>query len=266
MGYILRIGFRHLEAIRDQVVACVAALNAYGHSFTLEDWLTREAPELIPALLAVRFPPDLPTSHSRKEILNYALPLNSIIRSYETEINTGDPEVMAYGAETMISSSMSDHYEEDEAGAALGGYWNADPFPLRAGMILLLGALEGFERGTIRILTGASGESRRSSTDLLRPRIDDFLRPNREWKELERRRKTFSPRSRAEVLARFGIVWPDSAWRGRIQRAWQDRNRLAHGFEPIQVKFSTFLQTGYDCFSAMRHLALQCRAIHHIDL
>jgi hypothetical protein len=265
LGYILRIGFRHLETIRCQTIGCVSALHASRFRFSLADWIHEEVPELESGLRRTGFPSDSYLSHVKDEQANYAISLNGIIRYYER--SSQDLEVKAFAAETLISTSASHHIIEDDAGTDLGGGWDLDPFPVRAGVILTLGALEGFERGTIRILTGArSRRLTKTKTASFQPKLKHFLKSNPEWEELERRRKTFTPWARKEILTGFGITWPDQPWRQRLDATWKSRNRLVHGYEAVEITFSDFLRTQYDSFSAMRHLAAACLRLHDIDL
>lgn len=93
MGYILRIGFCHLETIRSQTVGCVAALHAFRLRFSLADWIHEEVPELESGLQETGFPSDFYLSHVKIGQTNYATALNGIIRYNEQ--SSRDPEVKA---------------------------------------------------------------------------------------------------------------------------------------------------------------------------
>src|SRR5262245_38663694 len=48
MGKILRIAFRHLEAIKDQVIVTLSDTMAVNPSLVLKDWFKRHEPDLLP--------------------------------------------------------------------------------------------------------------------------------------------------------------------------------------------------------------------------
>lgn len=266
MGYVLRIGFRRLATIHQQTIVCASALNWSKRRFSFRSWLEDQAPELLPVLDNVSMPSDIPLTIHREETWHYAILLNAVLMSYESA--SDDAAIKAHFWHSMKSTSLSDHPDEDYAGADLGGSWDSDPFPFRAGIVITLGALEEFERGTIRILTGIQhqGLDPRSSEEAFKPRLKHFQASNPPWESLEAQRKTFTPRGRTKILKGFGIQRANTAWQQRLDAAWRDRNKIAHGLEPIKISLSRYLHVHYDAFTAMRHLSSESLKAQSVDL
>lgn len=266
MGYILRIGFRHLEAIRSQTITVSMGLNWSKRRFDFREWLAEQAPELIDSYESVNGLDAFPSSFEHDRSWHYAILLNTVLMAHESR--STDDGVRYQFAHSMVSTSQSDHAEEDHAGADRGGSWDADPFPFRAGIIMTLGALEDFERGAIRILTGLqhAGSSYIDSLEPFTPRLSDFEATNPIYDELDRKRKTFTSGGRLRILKRFGIKESKDSWRTRLDNSWRDRNQIAHGLYPVNVTLSMFLQTHYDVLSAMRWLSGECCAVQNVVL
>ncbi len=266
MGYILRIGYRHLEAIRCQTLSVSMGFNWSKRIFDFRDWLNEQAPELVDTFDSIDGLDDIPSHFEHARTWHYALLLNTVLTFYESR--SADPAIQFRFAHSMVSTSCSDHADEDDAGADHGGSWDADPFPFRAGIIMTLGALEEYERGVLRILTGLqhAGKSYMGESAPLRPRLAEFRASNPIWEDLERRRKTFTPRSRMRIFESFGIHKPNTKWRHRLDHSWRDRNEIAHGLSPVNVTLSMFLQTHYDSLTAMRWLSHACCTAQNVML
>lgn len=266
MGYILRIGYRHLEAIRSQTITVAMGLNFSKRQFDLREWLSEQAPELVATLDSGKMWDDIPTTFKHDRSWHFAIVLNTLLFQHEAE--SSDLAVAKRFTHSMVSTSRSCHAEEDHAGADQGGSWDADPFAFRAGVIFTLGALEEFERGTIRILTGleSRGLSFIGADRPFMPRLADYQATNSVWENLESKRKTFTPWGRAKILEGFGIEAPNEPWKGRLELAWRDRNQVAHGIAPVNVTLSMFLQTHYDVFEAMNWLSSACLTARNVLL
>jgi hypothetical protein len=209
MGYGLRIGFRHLESIRSQTVAVAMSVNWAKRRFSLRDWLQDQAPELIPYVDRAHVGDDLPHEFSHDRVCHYAIILNSILVFFEGE--SEDPWIRHRFRHSLVSSSQSEHSEEDYAGSAKGGWWSAESFAFQAGIIFTLGAVEEFERSVLRVLTGvqSAGRTYVGETKPYRPRLADFEAVNPIWIEHEQRRRTHTYRERSRLLQDFGISPPD---------------------------------------------------------
>lgn len=266
MGYILRIGYRHLESIRSQTLTVSMGFNWSKRQFNLEDWLQEQAPELVPHLPFLDGYEDIPKSFSHERSWHYAIILNSLLMKYESD--SDDEDVNHRFMQSLVSTSMSDHADEDYAGSRRGGNWNPDPFSFRAGTILTLGALEEFERGTIRVLTGIehSKHDYISETDPHFPRLQDFENTNPVFDALEKKQKTFTRGGRMKILKKYGLSKPTDEWAARLREAYNNRNQIAHGLAPVNVTLSMFPKTHYDAFTAMRWLAEEFRVHQNIQL
>lgn len=266
MGYILRIGYRHIDAIKFQTIASLSFAFAARREFSFEEWLKQFAPELQTAYENIKFSEDSALKHHQRDERNYAITLNTIVDVFE-HMNP-DPEMRSYFMESMKSSSSSDHANEDYFGSELGGKWDPEAFILRGAIILTLGALEGFERGVIRILTGSPIVSSNTinKPGVFKPCLADFQYESPEWIKLDKSRKTFTSRGRAEILERFGIKRSIDDWASRLDIAWRYRNKIAHGYEAVEISFWRFLQVHYDVFRAMRNLAKQSLDLCRIEI
>jgi hypothetical protein len=266
MGYVLRIGYRHLEAIRSQTIGVAMSVNWAKRQFDFRDWLSEQAPELVPVFDSSESWGDIPTSFKNDRIWHFAIILNTLLMKYESD--SRDSSIVKRFDHSLVSSSASDHADEDYAGSDQGGSWSFDPFAFRAGVILTIGALEEFERGTIRILTGLEnrGATNGGSAPPFKPRLSDYQATNPIWNALELKKKTFTPWGRAKVLKKYSIEYPKVDWRSRLDDAWQNRNLVAHGIQPVDVTLSMFLQTHYDVFEAMNWLSAECLGRHNVLL
>lgn len=267
MGYILRIGFRHLESLRFQTLATSMGFNWSKRQFDFNEWIQEQAPELVPHLDFLNGYDDIPKAFSHERSWHYAIILNSLLTAYENR--SEDPGIQYRFRHSMVSTSMSNHQDEDHAGTDRGGSWNVDPFPFRAGTILTLGALEEFERGTIRILTGLeySGTDYKDSDEPFLPRLAEFESTNPKFDQLDSEQKTFTRAGRLKILKSFGLTKPSNEdWFTRLQDSYKNRNQLAHGLSPVNVTLSMFLQTHYDVFSAMRWLSDEFAQHQNVEL
>jgi hypothetical protein len=266
MAFILRIGYRHLEAIRAQTITVAMGLNWSRNKFDFREWLTNQAPHLLGTLDRMQMPADIPLAFDNERHWHYAILLNSLLHFYEAD--SPDSSIQARYKHSIVSTSLSDHRLEDYAGADKGGAWHPDPFAFRAGIILTLGALEEFERGTLRILTGLrhASMSYSGASEAFRPRLADFEAPNPIWAEYESKKKTFTAAGRMKILGTFGIDRPNTKWRRRLDRASRRRNQIAHGLVPVKATLAMFLRTHYDAFTAMRWLSRACRKAQNVLL
>jgi hypothetical protein len=268
MAYILRIGYRHPEAIRCQTIAVTMGLNWSKRRFDFREWLGEQAPHLLETLDRISGAglDDIPQAFQHERQWHYSMLLNTILFFYELRSN--DSTIRARLTHSRVSTTLSDHPEEDYAGAGKGGSWDSDPFPFQAGIIMRLGTLEEFERGSLRILTAIqhAGVSHIGAAHPFRPRLADFQASNPVWDKHERRRSTFTASSRMRLFGTFGIQKPDTKWRRRLDRAWKRRNQIAHGLVPVKATLAMFLRTHYDAFAAMRWLSRTCRKAQNLLL
>lgn len=266
MGKIVRIGYRHLEAIRFQTIATAMGLNWAKRTFDFREWISDQAPELVSVLDDVDFGDDIPLSFSRDRIWNYAILLNSLLVVYESQAD--DPRIKFRFAQSMVSTSSSDHAEEDYSGTDKGGAWNCDPFPFRAGIILTLGALEEFERGILRIVTGVKHAkfACKSAKNPFRPGVSDFDATNPIWDDLDRKKETYSWPRRRKELVKLGLPKPVGQFFEDLRAMSEHRNKIAHGFKPINSTLSDFLATHYNALAAMNWYGKACRETLNIEL
>src|SRR5262245_24083341 len=126
MAYITRIPFRHLHAIRIQVVGSLGMIfKAMGH-FSLEEWLSQSAPMLLQALRDLKARDGmhgLYLMHDERagpSVQNYAMLLNCCLMSYEAIVATDNVAMQTFVTESYRSTSGSDHPTEDYHGTDLG--------------------------------------------------------------------------------------------------------------------------------------------------
>lgn len=265
MGYILRIGYKHIDTIRFQTILTLGCIFGSQRAFSVREWITRSAPQLCSACESLDHPNDM-LSHCELSPRNYALTINSLLMAYEAE--NDDPDIRTYFRHAMKSSSMSDHALEDDEGTNLGGGWDPENFVIRGGIVMTLAALEEYERGVIRVLTAIpeSNPVASASKSSFNPRLKEFRYESNEWKRLEQQKKIITAKGRSRIFERYGIVKPDTIWRTRLDLAWKDRNRFAHGYEAVEVSFGRFLEIYYDVFRAMLDLSKQCLQANRINI
>jgi hypothetical protein len=266
MGYVLRIGYRHLESIHFQTIAVAMSVNWSKRQFDFRDWLIEQAPELIEVYDSMGEMDDIPSSFNHDRSSHYAILLNSVLFNYESR--SIDNAIRFHFSQSLVSTSVSEHVEEDDAGASYGGSWDIDPFAFRSGIIMTLGTLEAFERGVVKILTGLKHNNRSytSASDPFKPRLPEFEASNPIFEGLESKRKTFTSGSRMKILEEFGIKKSNDPWRTRLDKSWRDRNQIAHGLFPVNTTLSMYLQTHYDVLTAMRWLCDECHTAQNIIL
>jgi hypothetical protein len=268
MAYITRIPFRHLHAIRDQVVGSLGMIFNAMRSFKSEDWLSESAPVLLPALRGLKSRGDvhdLFLEHDERDgrlVQNYAMLLNYCLMNHEAIVAAEEAAMQTFVTESYKSTSGSDHPAEDYHGTDLGGEWDIPGFIIRSGVVLSLGALEEFERGTLRILCSWK-DSRRNgvvAAKLIYPRLADYKRSSPGWEAAERARKTETVGGRHSMMRRFGIDADlRTEWNARIRQMRTDRNTIAHGKQAISHPLQSFLQLHYDIFAAVCDISRQSK-------
>jgi hypothetical protein len=109
---------------------------------------------------------------------------------------------------------------------------------------MTLGAREGFERGILRILFASKEppileDSAHAGT--FRPSWEDFDRKTDEWNKIEKKARTCS--GLRELFQKFKIesLPEGSEWVARLKSAWDNRNLIVHGSEPVRFSYSQFL-------------------------
>jgi hypothetical protein len=234
--------------------------------FDFRAWLREQAPQLVEILDVSAQDDDIPTKFTNDRFWHYSMLLNTLLRTYEER--SRDPIINAVLRHSRVSTSMSDHSEEDYAGADQGGSWDAEPFAFRAGIIMTLGALEEFERGVLRILTNMTHENKSYIMQArpFRPRLADFRRTNPLWEKLDSEGKTHFRNARIKLLRKYKIELPQEAWRARLDKAWKARNEIAHGFGPVNATLGMYLHTYYDAFAAMIWLGEACLSAQNVSL
>jgi len=171
-----------------------------------------------------------------------------------------------YAGHSQISSSTSPHAREDNAGTNLGGAWNTEQFVLRGAIILTLGGLEEYERGVLRILFANINKGWKARSEPFVPRLADFRFSSQQWQKLEKERKTYTYAQRSKLFEKFDVTRPDTEWRARLDQTCRNRNRIAHGYEPVSVSLMTFLQLHYDVFAAMYDISKKVLDVYNIDI
>jgi hypothetical protein len=257
MAYIQRIGFRHLHAIRMQVVATLGMTFKSMRRFDFRQWLEESAPRLLPAFDYATFG-GLYVSHDHTDgpiEQNYAMIFNTCLLRFETLSADSDDEMKEWLRHSLKSSSASDHADEDYFGSELGGEWDPIGFIIRSGVILTLGVIEEFERGVLRILSSQVSQPSRLPTGLnFMPRLADYRRRPPAWKKLAGKAQTV--RGRRELFSQFGIsIETNAPWSDRLRAIRSDRNSIVHGAQALSPTFDVFLQLHYDVFAAMRHIS-----------
>lgn len=264
MGYILRIGYRHIDAIKFQALSTLGSILTSYTSLTFKSWLRESAPELLPVYEDELDSNFYPTQHENQDVKNYARTLFWIVKRFEEE--HPDKLMKTYASHSQISSSASPHAREDYAGTNLGGAWNAEQFVLRGAIILTLGGLEEYERGVLRILFANRNKEWKAQSEIFAPRLADFRFSSQQWQKLEKQRKTYTYAQRSKLFEKFDIKRPDTEWRARLDQTCRNRNRIAHGYEPVSVSLMTFLQLHYDAFAAMYDISKKVLDVHNIDI
>lgn len=270
MAHIQRIAFRHLHSIRHQVVGALGMVFKSMPQYDFIEWLHNSAPKMVSFVHESWEDGSLYFRHDesrRTHVQNYAMLINLCLVAYEAEISARDASIAAYRANDMISTSQSDHADEDRYGTELGGSWDVEGFIIRSGIVLTFGAIEEFERGVIRVLLSLGKQGQRREGPSITARLKDFNARTSEWVALEKTRKTYSVKGRHEVLSSFGLnVDIDTEWNRRLKRMRDDRNQIAHGFKALSHPFETFVSLHYDCFAAVREIARQAKEIQNIVL
>src|SRR5262249_24438039 len=159
--------------------------------------------------------------------------------------------------------------QEDRHGSERAGLWNDKDFVIRSGVILCLAAQEAFERDVIRILVshGKKPAPRKMSDAdaLFQPALSDLTRENRPWEEVEE--ATWSGKGRQSLFIDYALNPRPPHESARILKlAWQDRNRLAHGRERVDLSLYQVLQVHHAVFCAMDNLAQECRKKQGIEI
>ncbi len=236
--------------------------------FKFEEWLSISAPALLPALIDLKSSGgarDLFLEHDQRDgplVQNYAMLLNCCLLNYEAVEAADKTAMQTFVTESYKSTSVSGHPAEDYHGTDLGGEWDILGFIIRGGIVLSLGALEEFERGTLRILCSweDEGKKRSTTTKLIYPRLADYKKSSSSWEAAERGRTTQTVSGRHSMLRRFGIdADPKVDWNTRIRQMRTDRNTIAHGQQALSHPFQSFLQLHYDIFTAVCDISRQSK-------
>jgi hypothetical protein len=265
LGSILRIGFRQISAIRDQVIFALGSCMETRLHFTLKEWVRGQAQMLVPYLPLLD---EVKTSHDERTSIGYGSSLHSLFTTYAQE-DRSNTALGAYWREEAKRTSESEHLDEDLFGSEIGGGWDIEAFITRAGIVLTLGAREEFERGVLRMLFASKEPLKPEAivrVGTIRPGWEDFILATKEWKEKEGQARTCS--ARRKLFHKFEIEsLPDgSEWVDRLESAWSDRNLIVHGSKPVQFSFSRFLDVHLDVFTAMNHLADECLQKANIEI
>jgi hypothetical protein len=241
MGKILRIGFRHLESVRHQTLATLGSCFATRARFSLATWASEQFPEALPFVGEVAC---VVTSHDVADcwpIRNYAPALMSLVRFYEE--THADPVIQRYASEAAVSTSMSDHAEEDYFGTKRGGGWDQEDFVLRAGLLFTMASLEFFERGVLRTLLRNANGLKESDRTIPRAGLPDFKDKSFPEGDPDHRDRLKNARERWDFLrSEFRLTQPQLP-----KVLHDDRNDMAHSLFPVQVTFSEFLQATMRC-------------------
>jgi len=280
MGMFLRIGYRQIFAIRDQVVCALGCIMA---DRSLSEWIYKEEPALAPYLGDHDTAPAMGGAGGASPM---TLRINTLILTLELE-KERDPNFRAYLRNAFIATSQSDHQAEDDFGSERASFWDAkrsdhqaeddsdserfrfwEPkrFVLRSGMVFTLGAQDDFEVSIVRVLLNNKDSIRSQEQRVFRPTLEDFRKETSEWKKRER--DTHTCKDRRNILEEYGLKKPDERkydWAKRLNSAWKDRNAIVHGKRAVNVSLTRFLEIHYDVFSAMNYWARECEA-KHIEL
>jgi hypothetical protein len=260
MGNILRIGFRHLESVRHQTLATLGSCFATRARFSLATWASEQFPEALPFVREVAC---VVTSHDVTDcgpIRNYAPALMSLMRFYEEA--HPDPVIQRYASEAAVSTSLSDHAEEDHFGTRRGGSWDQEDFVLRAGLVFTMASLEFFERGVLRTLLKRAEELKESDRTIPRAGLSDFKDKSFPEGDPDHEQALKTAKERWDLLrSRFHLRQPQLPRELR-----DDRNDIAHSLYPVRAIFSGFLQAHYAVFKAMNDVAGQCVQKLGIDI
>src|SRR6218665_1304924 len=116
MAYIRRIGYRHLDAIRFQVCATMTCIFADMPRFSFSEWVEEQFPSAKFILDQDYFQS---ISHEDKAIWKYRSVLDAALRVFESSSN--DEDIQLHFRDSMVSTSLSDHYDEDMHGTYLAG-------------------------------------------------------------------------------------------------------------------------------------------------
>jgi hypothetical protein len=272
MAYITRIVFRHADSIRSQVVGSLGMIFKACRKFDLTEWLAASAPILRDHVTDNPEEPRLCLSHGDANSplgQNYALLLNAAIFSLDYSRRSESEWGRAYFDDETRSSSGGEHHEEDYYGTDLGGDWDIPNFIVRSGIVLLLGALEEFERGTLRILTKTVPNpcSQSASRDVVFPRLADYQHQSQAYAQLVRNRRLISVKGRHQELARYGIILDAQAeWNQTIQTMRKSRNTIAHGVAALAHPFQDYLRLHYAVYRSAAEIADQVKSKHYIAL
>ena len=240
--------------------------------FNLTEWLATAAPDLQEHVTQDLEKSGLYLSHGDANSpfgQNYALLLNSAIFSLDYSRRSESDWGGAYFADSIRSSSGSDHRDEDYYGTDLGGEWDIPNFIVRSGIILLLGVIEEFERGTLRVLTKALPNPCHQSParEVLFPRLADYQHESKAYATLERSKVLQSVSGRHRELGRYGIILDKRAeWNQTIQAMRKSRNTIAHGVAALSHPFQDYLNLHYAVYRSSREIAEQVMKNHYISL
>ena len=270
MAYITRIVYRHTHAIQSQVTGALGMTFKAMMVFDLREWLNESAPKLVGFADQMQLGDDICLKHANTDgimVQNYAMALNSAIMAFDASQNSDWGR--AYFIDSIRSTSAGDHAGEDYYGTDLGGEWDIPNFIIRSGIILLLGALEEFERGTLRILCKKLGDpdSPNAFNELFIPRLADYQGTSERYENLERSRALQTVSRRHRELRQYGIdADADTEWNRLIGRLRRSRNTIAHGEAALVHPFQDFLDLNYSIYRATSDIAEQAKQKLNIAL
>lgn len=268
MAYIKRIGYKHLYTIRFQVIVSLGMIFKSMRIFNMIEWANKSMPEIVPFLKKYESDELLYLSHNSDDTIgvqNYAMLLNTCLEDYE--LSHEEDEINEYFWQSMKSTSLSDHSDEDYYGTELGGEWDIESFIIRSGIVLTIGVLEEFERGVIKILTihGTKRGAKPTNRSIIKPRLHDFTSTSEKWKKVEK--KTHTIRGRRTLLREYDInANPGTEWNIRLSEIRNERHKIVHGVKVPQVTFRQFLILHYDIYKAIKHLADEILGKQQIEL
>jgi len=250
MSFIRRIGYRHLDAVKFQVFSAMSCSFADRPKFYFKEWLMDQFPAAKEILKQEYFS----SAYNEKDsIWEYRGILNTALMIYES--NSKDEDILFRYREGFVSSSLSDHCDEDMHGSELAGFWDYEQFIIRSGIVASLGVLEEFERGVLRILF----QHRENSEHFIdKPRLNDFLYECETWLKIKKNANAVD--RRRKMFKEFNIkITAQEPWFTRLSEIRNKRHLYAHGMGAPHVIFQDFIECQQFVY---KNILLICRNTH----
>ncbi|MBT0119881.1 hypothetical protein [Vibrio alginolyticus] len=246
MAYITRIGYKHLEAIRSHVSVSLSSMYANQHHLDFSKWVHDQFPDAKFILEQDYFSKSKFNGRGDHQINFLLCAAMDVYESYSK-----DSDIVSMGRESMVSSSLSKHHEEDSHGSELAGYWEHDQFIIRAGIVASLGALEEFERGALRILYAEHTEE---TSMFPMPKLRDFKYECKGWKAVKNQANSVD--RRRKLFKKFNVqASANELWYSKLAEYRKLRHVFAHGAGAPAVKFQDFMQCQHYVYKSMAHIA-----------